>query len=513
MADPIRTENPEQRSRGSARGKREADEPTSFDAGSLPFYDFFVRVTCDGGPWHEVLEYPFHLSRMIDALDTAAGVGDVRTCVSCPPQHGKTTTILIWIVWMLLRNPKLRIAYVSYATAFSEEQSRLVRDLYIACGGKLKDDFNRIGRWKTAAGGGFLATSPEGVFKGHRANIIVCDDLYKDRAQSESIVERDKIDRWWQAVTAQRLWVKGSVVVVGSRDDPDDQIGRLLARGYSYVNLSAIDDVCACGHRQCDHSANDPTSCVTCECVGFSNTGEEQALWPDVKGLDWLRRRRDPQLPDGSPSPDWVGEFEWQAAYQGRPVPRAGAMFFGVTPWIGQAKPFVQTIIGVDAAFAEDGDWFSAIVMSEATDGRIYLREMYRHRRGAHEAAQTLLGLRDRFPEARMVSYVYGGELGWYQMLFETYGISVERLLVGPYSKAARAQATARDWKQGLIVTPLQEHWAPAFVHRCNYFTGRKGGVDDEIDAMVAGRDAIAAGRCLDSFGMQFTFGSPGAAG
>ena len=54
-----------------------------------------------------------HLDRLLD-LFARAEREPVRAVVSMPPGHGKTTTILLGLAWLILRTPGDLHGYVSY---------------------------------------------------------------------------------------------------------------------------------------------------------------------------------------------------------------------------------------------------------------------------------------------------------------------------------------------------------------------------------------------------------------
>ena len=60
-----------------------------------------------------------------DQLDTPLSY----VAVSTPPQEGKTTYLVHWLAWHLLRNPRLRIIYCSYSQMRANAVSKQVRAL------------------------------------------------------------------------------------------------------------------------------------------------------------------------------------------------------------------------------------------------------------------------------------------------------------------------------------------------------------------------------------------------
>lgn len=448
-----------------ARDRRPDDLPAqNFAAMSLA--EFIPAISTD-------LEPPYHLGEYLDLLSNLSH-GKIRVCVSMPPQHAKTTTVLHAIALTLLKEPKLKFAYASYGQEFSEEQSRIVRELYLGAGGTLKPDFNRVAQWKTEMGGGLIATSWKGSLSGRRVDIMVCDDLIKDPQMAESIEDREAIWRWINGVMTQRLWPEASVVVIGSRWHFDDPSGRLIARGYRELRMPA---------------------------VRVDEQGAEHALWPKVKPLEWLDTLR------LQSSPDFVGTYEWEAAYQGVPAPRTGALF-GPARFYDELPHGAEIVmVGIDIATSAEraADFSSAVVL--AHHGGLYFVDRVIRKQESMIAVKGMLAdlQRDHPPPVRMASYVSGPEKGIFNLLFHE-GIAVERL-PARFSKWVRAQKAAIAWKAGRILVKRGQSWTPRFVREVEFFTGDDAGRDDQVDALVSAYDAHEMSAPVGWAGGGFTFG------
>ena len=449
-----------------ARDRRPEFTPTQDFAG-MTLAEFIPAASPD-------IEAPVWLGAYFRAMDRLHG-GRLRICVSCPPQHGKTTLILHAIVWTLLRDPTLRFAYASHGQLFSDEQSRIMRDLFLACGGQIKSDFNTIKQWKTEAGGGLIAVSHESSLIGRRVDVLVCDDLIRDADMADKAEQRDHIWRWLHGVAIQRLWPEASVVVIGSRWHHDDPSGRLIAKGYREINMQAITE---------------------------TRGGKERALWPKKKPIAWLDTLRLPS------SIDYVGEHEWNAAYMGKPTPRTGALF-GPPRYYDELPAGAAVVaIGVDVATSSTAaSDFSAVVILARLDGIFYVTDVRRVQQSMVEVREMLREVRDAHPaEARMASYVAGPEKGILNLLFHD-GITIERL-PARFSKWTRSQRCAVAWKSGRILVKRGAPWAAKFAREVEYFTGNETNRDDQVDALVSGFDLVEASAPVGWAGAGFTFGA-----
>jgi phage terminase large subunit-like protein len=449
-----------------ARDKRPEELPTQ-QFKDLTLEDFIPAASPD-------LATPWHLGEYLELLKGLHG-GGIRVCVSCPPQHGKTTTVLHAIVWLLLRFPKLRIAYASHGQKFSEEQSRITRELFLACGGKIKADHNTIAHWKTEEGGGLIATSWEGSLIGRRVDVMICDDLIKDAEMAENHEQRERIWRWVNSVMTQRLWPGASVVVIGSRWHYDDPSGRLIARGYREMCMPAVRE---------------------------DADGTEHALWPDVKPIAWLDTLRLPS------SPDFIGTHDWMAAFQGKPSPRTGSLF-GPARYYETLPEGAELVgVGVDIATSDalSSDWSTCVDLYYLAPC-FYVHEVVRCRREmVHIEAMLTEHQAQRPPPVRFGSYVSGTEKGIFNLMFHR-GVVIERL-PARYSKWTRAQKCAIAWRSGRILVRAGQPWTAAYVREVEYFTGAEGKKDDQVDATVSVFDLIDQGQPVEWAGGGFAFGS-----
>lgn len=452
-----------------ARDKRPDTLPTA-DVRSMTLGEF-IEYASSGG-----LDAPEHLGdyyRLMGSLDG----GEHRLCVSMPPQHGKSKTCHYAIAHALHKNPKLMFAYGSYAKEFANDQAGAIRDIYIATGGEMKADHNRRENWRTAEGGGMIACSPDSGLTGYRIDVFIGDDLVRDALAIEEQRMRDKIWNWLHGVVFQRLWVETSVIIIGTRWHPDDPIGRLIHKGFKEINLPAI---------------------------RTDDNGKEWALWPTVKGLDWLNKKRNPTLVDGTPNPDYVGEHEWATQYQGKPQPRSGAIF-GKPRYYDTLPQGAQPVaIGIDLGYdaVTSSDWSGGLVLYNLGFD-YYVEEVRRCKVVLVEP--TLHKLKEDYPGTRMAIYTSGPEKGVLNMLFHN-GISIERL-PAKHNKWTRAQRCAKAWRAGRILVKRGQAWTADFCLEVEFFTGAEHGVDDQVDMLVSAYDLVAMNEPVNWAGGGFAFG------
>lgn len=159
-----------------------------------------------------------------------------------PSQMGKTTTLTWGIVWLLDRDPTVRIMYVSYDGDRAVEVGGAARD--IAEGRhpdvapemsallrfRLRADQRARGRWTTEQGGGLYCVGILGGITGFPQDVVLGDDLIKGWEAAHSPATRNKT---WNIYRSQmRMRLQGNddpVIIVGTRWHEDDIQARLMA--------------------------------------------------------------------------------------------------------------------------------------------------------------------------------------------------------------------------------------------------------------------------------------------
>ena len=220
-----------------------------------------------------------------------------RLCLSVPPGHAKSSTITHRLpVYWGPRHPRDAIVLTGYNQDFANRQlSQPARELAREEG--VLGNATALNYWEFSTGARLVArgvgAAPTGV---NPISLFVCDDPFKDRAQAASETERENVWQWWTGSIIQRFWPRTRAIVIATRWHEDDLIGRLKASGdpsWTFVNLPAV------------AIENDPL-------------GREfgEALWPGGKPRDFLDAQK-----------VGMGEYEFEALFQGNPSPRQGDFF------------------------------------------------------------------------------------------------------------------------------------------------------------------------------------------
>lgn len=399
--------------------------------------DFIPAVTPANEP-------PLHLAPIIEAVEASLH-REVRLVISTPPQHGKTQSLIHALVWLLRHNPK-RHAYVSYNADRGEEISREMQ--WIADRAGISYSGN-LGLWTTSDGGQLAATGIGGGLTGRPIDgLAVIDDSTKNREEAESLTMREKTDAWFKSVLLTRLHPGASVIVVNTRWHTDDLAGRLIGRGWDFINLPAISE----------------------------KTGD--ALWPKRRPKEWLLKQK-----------DQIGDYEWNALYCGNPRSVEGKLFRGVS-WYDKLPNHYSVAIGVDLAYTAktSSDFSVAVVMAES-EGHWYILKVIRKQVETPKFTAELVALQSQYP---------GAPARWYTSTTEKGTADLVRALGGNLhgmrthgDKFVRAQPVSAAWNRGRVHLPRKAIWLDDFVRVVTNFTGLDDPEDDDVDAMAAGFDLL----------------------
>lgn len=408
--------------RNAASTKRLAD---------LPLLDFIGDV--------EGLDAPNHLAELVHLFERVDRGETVKAVVSTPPQHGKSLTCFLALTWLLMRNPRLRNAYATYAQAFTRDQSAIAHTMSDTRGLALSRA--TLDRWRTYLGGGVVWTSRGGPLTGHPVDgVIVLDDLIKDWEEASSLLIRNKAMAWLSSVAMTRMHPGASIIVVATRWHLDDPSGRLLKQqGWEHVKLPAI-------------------------------SGSGEALWPERRPLDWLMEQKSNLLPS-----------HWSALYMAEPV-QADAFVFGPSTYYDTLpdSPYREAH-GFDAAYTEASSAdYSVTLTGRKVGDKLYLTNMLR----AQSEPGDFIPLMQAHGVRKVTWYGSSTEKGLVGFL-QREGIRV-KFISATQDKLVRAIPAATAWNRGDILLPHHASWAPAVEAELSQFTGRNDPHDDVVDALAA---------------------------
>jgi predicted phage terminase large subunit-like protein len=246
-----------------------------------------------------------HHKLLASKLEDVAAGRIKRLLVFMPPRHGKSKLASeIFPAWFLGQHPNKRVLALSYGQDLADVFGRSVRNnikspthqaLFPGC--QLSSDSNSIKRFGVSGGGGYAAIGVGGATTGRGADLLLLDDLTKDREQADSPTYRENLIDWYRSVARTRLQTNGAIVLVQTRwgvtDFPQWLMAETSHENWEIVTLPAI-------ALENDQLGRQP--------------GE--ALWPEQYSLEALEEVR-----------ATLGTRDWESLYQQCPVSDAEVIF------------------------------------------------------------------------------------------------------------------------------------------------------------------------------------------
>ena len=255
-------------------------------------------------------ENGFRESDLTAALDNAIDPDSIDSSLSCvavstPPQEGKTTWIVNYIAWQLVRNPKLRIVYTTYSQNRANSVSRQIRAL-VKQWTPLKAGSSSVQLWETREGGGLLAAGRGSAMTGFRSDMTVIDDPIKDMVEAQSDTLREQTVEWFASVVLTRMANLSQIVVIATRWHKDDLIAHVQkALEAEYINIPA--------------QATDKKDILGRKPGEYLDSIQNRS----IKSWELIKKA--------------VGTYVWEALYQGDPKVTGGSYIntdkIDVLPW------------------------------------------------------------------------------------------------------------------------------------------------------------------------------------
>lgn len=247
--------------------------------------------------------------------------GNAHLIVSMPPRHGKSELLSIWTsLWWLDLFPEDLILLATYGADLSQGFSRRVRDMLIELGGidnkqspefklagrprlrtHVRSDMAQAGHFLTPQGGGMTAVGLGGSITGRGANLLFIDDYVKNAEDAASPSNQQKVFEWFTSTAYTRLEPGGSVIILATRWEAKDLIGRLKANAHEFSGKWRIIELPALANSD----GKDPLG-----------RAPGQPLWPERYPLARLLQIK-----------SMLGAYFWASLYQQRPIKRSDVKF------------------------------------------------------------------------------------------------------------------------------------------------------------------------------------------
>ncbi len=399
-------------------------------------------------------ETPHHIELIANKLQDLEERKLKRLMVFMPPRHGKSYLISQFFpAWYLGRNPKHEIIFASYSQDIASGFGRRVRNLmsepmykHFFPGTVLSEDSNAVNRFNTTASGAYYGAGAGGPLTSRGANLIVIDDIHKNREEANSETMQKKIHEWWGSTLYTRLMPDGVIVLVQTRWAEADLPGTILDEQgdqWEVLSLPAIN-------------------------------AKNEALWPDRYPIDTLLDIK-----------KTIGTQDFEALYQQAPFTLEGNII--KRDWLREyesvPEDLDEEIITADLSYKEGTDTDFTVIQAWGRKGaNCYLLDMIRKRMGFPDQIAAIREMAKRHPDAwgKYIEQHANGQAVIDMLKNELMGLIPVKPMT---SKEARLAAVSPSFEAGNVYLPKFASWTPDVIHELTAFPNAKH--DDIVDACV----------------------------
>lgn len=411
---------------------------------------------------------PPHIELISKKLVQGADGKLPRLIVSVHPRSGKSELIARrYPLWVLARNPRKRIMYISYEEGVAVTNcGRPCKDAVLTYGDKLNirlsKDKDSAQEWQTSEGGGLVCLGAGGAVVGRGADLLILDDVIKGDEEARSQLQREKLWQWWQVNASTRLQPGASVVCIGTRYHEDDFIGRLV-------------------------KASESGEGVPWESIRIPAEAEGEDPLGRAKG-EWLWPALFQQIYEDQKKS--MSPYNWASVYQQRPTPEGGGII--QRDWLKFYKP---------SEFPSDPDqWIQSwdLALKDKETGSYTVGQLWARKGSSFYLIQQF---RNHCPITDVINQV----LNWQRAYPKAIAKLVEDKASGPAllqvlskqvpgfipitpkgSKKARVEAVVPIFQAGNVFLPegadgVKPRWVWDWIEEIASFD--RGVNDDQVDA------------------------------
>ena len=367
------------------------------------FEDFRNRYfQTETGDQYETAD--FH-KKWIASILQAIDEGGEQMILS-PPRHGKTDLLTHFAVWQICKNPNVRIMWVGGNEEIAKNAVGSVLD-HLEHNQKLIEDFcipgqtfkpkNRSGKSWTAGQftvatrtvTGIKSPTMVAVGKGGKilsrdSDLIIADDI-EDHGTTIQPSAREQTRQWWTTTLSSRKEEHTAIVIIGSRQHPEDLYNFLLENPQMHKIVEEA------------HS----TECVKPETEFEEHT--DCMLWASKRSYKWLYSRLQAAETTG-------GKSIFEMVYLNKAFAEGIAMFDveeidscrDVNRVVGQVPANVKLIAGLDPAST---GYQAAFLWAVNTDtGKMYMIDIENQKGGGIiQARKTIKNWHEKYNLAHWV--------------------------------------------------------------------------------------------------------------
>jgi predicted phage terminase large subunit-like protein len=397
-----------------------------------------------------------------------------RLIVNLAPRSLKSHTVSVaFAAWLLGHNPATQIICASYGQELADKHARDCRTLMTGPfyrktfpGTALSAKKQSVNEFLTTRHGCRLSTSVGGVLTGRGADVIIIDDPLKpDDAMSES--RRKAVNDWFDNSLLSRLndKNKGVIIIVMQRVHMDDLVGHALEQGgWEVLSFPAIAEVDESFEVESFYGKH-----VYRRCAG-------DVLYPDRESLETLSGIRQS-----------IGEFNFSAQYQQRPIPLEGAIV--KSSWLRFYEPnelpkeFTYVIQRWDTANkAGELNDFSVCTTWGVWEKRFFLLDVFRARLEFPALKRKVKELSRLFDATGILIEDKASGTQLIQELKSDGMYTIKGCIPPPGAdKVMRLVMQTIAFENGMVVLPRKASWLPDYLNELAAFPGGKH--DDQVDS------------------------------
>jgi hypothetical protein len=291
-----------------------------------------------------------------------------RTMLFLPPGSAKSTyATVVSPTWAMGRWPGFKVIGVSYGSDLARKFGRRMRSIAkqrayeMLFSTALSSESSAADEWALESGSEYMGGGILSGITGNRADFIPIDDPIKGRQEADSEVTRKRTLEAYQDDVLTRLKPGGSVMLTQTRWHQDDLAGAILPEGWNGES----------GMIECRDGETWEVICIPAKAERADDPlgrllGEY--IWPEYFDLaHWAPFERQPRT--------------WSALYQQRPAPEQATTSSASGSSLSMTIPPREMAIygGSDYAVTADGGDFTVhAVVGVASDGRMYLLDLWR---------------------------------------------------------------------------------------------------------------------------------------
>lgn len=410
-----------------------------------------------------------HTKLIADELQRIADGEQRYIIIEMPPRHGKSMTVSeTFPSYYLAKNPDKRVITTAYSDGLARKFGRANRNKFAEFSNQLFDvdiafDNGSVNDWSVhQTSGGMISTGIGGSITGQGADLMIIDDPHKNAKEAASKTMRDFVWDEWESTLSTRLHQGASVIVIMTRWNEDDFVGRLIKQDpdkWTRLRLPAI------AEEEGDLLGREIGEAL-CSELGYD---EE---WAAEKKLE-------------------VGSKTWASLYQQRPAPREGNIFNRSWWQFYDKLPyrFDEIVISWDLTFkdAETSDYVVGQVWGRVKADK-YLIDQVRDKMDFPSTITAVKTLARKYPKAKaiLIEDKANGPAVISTLKREISGI----IAVNPDGgKIVRAQAITPMIESGNVFLPNNKSFTHDLIEECASFPN--GLHDDAVDSMTQALNRI----------------------